>query len=188
MSRRIDAPPPRLTRDLTREISAEADRARGGAGPASPLDWIAARARVKKLTVRRWLRIASQIRASGITGPVAQRWTDFADAVDDLIAACSDSVCVRIDGIARDGSSKKQLDALLALQKRLDRHEVEIDASDVDVSQSEAVAHIPREILDRLSADELAAIVAAQEAIEAAVSRVDRILAEATERVSTPDE
>jgi hypothetical protein len=184
---RVPAPPPRLTKQLTRAIVAEVAKikpptpkgedcdAEPGNAPASPLDWIACKAGVKKLTLRRWMREGASYRALGYSGPVAAQWIDFVDAVDAMVAACSNYVSESIATIARSGD-KKALDALIALQKRLDRHELELEAGDPDTDQSKSVAHIPQEILDQLTDDELEALTLAQESMSAARNRVDLIL------------
>jgi hypothetical protein len=198
---RTPAPPPRLTKLLTREIAAKAAAVKMpgqatsnpkepgdlelGAAPASPLDWVAHTAGVKKQTIRKWMREGSSIRRLGYSGPIAAQWIDFVDAVDALVAACSNYVSESIATIARSGD-KKALDALIALQKRLDRHELELEAGDPDTEQSKAVAHIPQEILDQLTDDELEALTLAQESMSAARNRVDLILDAAHGRTLEP--
>jgi len=173
---RIGHPPPRLTPELTEAIQDCAADAKNGNGPSSPLDWCAARAGVKKLTVKRWMREAVAIRRMGLRGPVAERWIAFADAVDSLVSHCANGVCESIGEIASDADHKKRLDALLALQKRLDRQEADLDAVDLDVDGNQSVAHIPQEILDRLTDEQLTDLQRAQEMIAAALDLRDRIL------------
>jgi hypothetical protein len=207
MAARTPAPPPRMTPKLTRAIAEKAAQvkmpvmAQGplnvdeiedkstdretSAAPASPLDWIAHEAGVKKQTLRRWMRMGANVRALGYTGPIADRWIDFVDAVDALVAACSNYVSESIALIARSGD-KKALDALIVLQKRIDRHEAELEAVDVDTAQSDAVSHIPQEVLDQLTEAELEALEHAQLAIAAARERVDLILDAAHGRTLEP--
>jgi hypothetical protein len=176
---RIERPPPKLTPDLTRAIEDRVTDARQGSGPVSPLDWVASRAGVKKQTLKRWMRRAVGIRSAGITGPIAGKWIRFADAVDALVSECANSVCESIGEIAADTENKKRLDALLAVQRRLDRHEADLDAVDLDVDQDQSVAHIPQEIMDRLTDDQLADLLRAEEMIIAAVALRERILSAA---------
>lgn len=173
---RIAHPPPKLTPELTAAIHDRAIDAKQGNGPSSPLDWCAARAGVKKLTVKRWMREAVAVRRMDLRGPIAERWIAFADAVDALVSNCANSVCESIGEIASDADNKKRLDALLALQKRLDRQESDLDAVDLDVDANQSVAHVPQEILDRLSDDQLAELLRAEEMIAAALDLRDRIL------------
>jgi len=185
MSRAIPVPP-KLTRDLTRAIAEKIEDARAGNGPASPLDWVAARAGVKKLTVRRWIREANGIRRSASTGPVADAWIAFVDAVDELVSVCSDAVCQSIGEIAADLDHKKALDALLSLQKRIDRQEATMDAADLDIETSADVKHMSQDLLDLLSDDEVAGLLIAQEQIAAAQDRVEAFLSAAAERLAPP--
>jgi hypothetical protein len=159
----------------------EESDAEPGHAPASPLDWVAHHAGVKKQTIRKWMRQGAVIRRLGYTGPTADQWINFVDAVDALVAACSNYVSESIAVIARSGD-KKALDALLALQKRLDRHEAELDAGDLDVEENRAVSHIPQETLDRLTDEELEQLTQDQERIAAAIERRDRILDAAQDR------
>lgn len=185
---RIAHPPRNLTPDLTEAILNCAEDAAAGNGPTSPLDWIAARAGVKKLTVRRWMREAVRLRKAEITGPIAGRWIAFADAVDQLVAACANSVCDAIGTVAADVDNKKRLDALLAIQRRIDKHEADLDAVDLDVDGNQSVAHIPQELLDRLSPEQLDQLLRAEEMIAAALKLRDQILDSAQDAlISAPE-
>jgi hypothetical protein len=180
----ISHPPHRLTPELCEAIEDNTrDVIDTGDGPSSPIDWVARYAGVKKLTIRRWMREGVSVRQRGLTGPIARKWIRFADAVDALVAACANSVCDTIAEIARDAGDKKRLDALLALQKRIDRHEAELDAVDLDIGKNESVAHIPRDVLDALTDEEIAAITTAQEAMNAARELVNRTLEAAQDRL-----
>lgn len=176
-------PPPRLTPALCEAVEAKtAEIYDPRDAPASPLDWVASYAGVKKLTIRRWMREAAAVRRSGVSGPIASKWIRFADAVDALISKCANSACDKIGEIANSGE-KKALDALLAIQKRMDRHEAELDAVDLDVNQDESVAHIPQEVMDRLTDEQIQALTTAQETIAAAQAAVEEILTQAAELV-----
>ncbi len=178
-------PPPRLTPQLCEEIEAATEEiTEPGEGPSSPLDWVATKAGVKKLTIRRWIRQAVAIRKLSTRGPIASQWLRFADSLDALVAACANSVCESIGEVAADAGDRKRLDALLASQKRIDKHEDELDAVDIDVDQDDAVTHMPQELIDKLTDDEIDALQAAQESIAAAQAAVDQIMASVNDRLA----
>jgi len=182
---RTNHPPPRLTPALCAAIEEKTAGIHDPKdAPASPLDWIGAYAGVKRLTIRRWMREASAVRRSGVSGPIASKWTRFADAVDALVVTCANTLSDKIGELAH-GGEKRALDALLALQKRQDRHEAELDAVDLDVGQDESVAHIPQAVMDMLTDEQIQMLTRAQEMREAAQAMEDRILADAAERVTT---
>jgi len=182
---RTNHPPPRLTPALCAAIEEKTAGIHDPVdAPASPLDWIGAYAGVKRLTIRRWMREASAVRRSGVSGPIASKWTRFADAVDALVVTCANTLSDKIGELAH-GGEKRALDALLALQKRQDRHEAELDAVDLDVGQDESVAHIPQAVMDMLTDEQIQALTTAQETIAAAQALVDGILTDAAEHLVT---
>lgn len=186
MSHHVDPTPPRLTRDLTAKVASKAEEIREDAllVVASPLDWIATHAEVKKLTVRRWAKYGSNVRRAEYTGPRANAWITFVDAVDALMSACANAHAGEIGKIAaNEGSPKQRLDARAMLLKRVDAHEAQIDAVDVEVEVNDSVAHIPQDVLDELSDVELEALAEAQEALTAALSRVEVIISAASGRL-----
>jgi len=177
-------PPPRLTRALCEAIETKTEELEDPRdAPASPLDWVACLAGVKRLTIRRWMREASAVRRSGVTGPIASKWCRFADAVDALISKTANATCEKVGQIAHSGD-KKALDALLALIKRQDRHEAELDAVDLDVNADESVAHIPQEVMDRLTDEQIHALTKAQETLAATNALVEEILTSAADLVT----
>jgi hypothetical protein len=180
----IDPPPRKLTPALTTLIQATLTAGDDDL-PSSPLDWIAAQAGVRKATVQRWVKRAAAVRRGGSTGPIADRWVGFVDALDALVSKCANRHIVSIANIARESSPKQQLDARLALLTRLDKHEARLDACDEVEERDNSIAHVPQEILDELSDIEIEALDDAQNALAAAVERVERILAAASERLES---
>lgn len=146
----LDHPPPKLTKELTRAIN---DRLQGEA-PSAPLDWVAARAGVRRATVKRWCKRAYRIRNQGYTGNIARKWIGFIDAVDALCSYSADATVRGISEIADAEDNKKRLDALVYLDKRRLRDEDALDLLDAEPVEETSVAHIPQEYFDALTDEE----------------------------------
>ena len=182
---RIDKTPPKLTKALTALISARAAgvRDKKKQPPTSPYPWIATHGLVSAITITRWYRRAANVRRSGVEGPRAAEWIAFADAVDELIASAANATDGKIGDIAWDTAHKKQLDALIVVRNRQERHEAILASVDVEIDEDRAVAHISQEVLDALTGDELDMLERLQEALSKASLGIESIIAAANDRV-----
>ena len=134
-------------------------------------------------TVTRWYRRASNVRRSGVEGPRAVAWVAFADAVDELIASAANATDGKIGTIAWDKDHKKQLEALIVVRNRQERHEAILASVDVEIDEDRAVAHISQELLDALTGEELDMLERLQEALSKASQGIESIIAAANDRV-----
>ena len=187
---RIAQPPPKLTPDVTRKIRdkvADIKSLGKSVAPAAPVDWVGAQAGVRKDTVRRWAKRASKVRRLGVEGSIAKKWLAFIDAFDALIVACSSGVCESIGEIAQDTESKKRLDALHILLKRQDREADVIAAMDGEEEIDDSIAHIPQDILDRLTDEDMDRLEKAQAVLAAQAKIVEDIVTSAAEAGSDDD-
>ena len=150
---RLSAPPPKLTKELTKRIREKTKSIRSiGDAPSSPLDWIAALAGVRRQTIKKWCKRAYTIRGQRWTGGIADQWIRFIDAVDDLTAVSADSTVKSIEAFARNAEHNKAFDAWIYLDKRALKIDEELAACDVDPEEGESsVAHMPQDQLDALT-------------------------------------
>ena len=160
----------------------------GAQPPTNPLVWVAAHARVGAPTVRRWAKRAYSIRRKKIAGRNAEKWIKFADALDGLLSASANSMDGKIGEIAWDTDHKKQLDALIVLRKRQERHAETLAASDIEIEEDQSVAHFSQEILDALTSEQLDALEAAQGRLAADSRLVESIIADAAALVEESED
>ena len=140
------------------------------------MDWCASQCAVVQSTVRKWVKEAGRVEASGVTGPKAARWIKFAALYSSFASAVSGQIDAKIAGFAWADEDPKQWAALTRLQDRTDR-QLESTAPDEESDDTDFMAQFTQDELDKLTPEELDELMRHAETLKTVITRRNEILA-----------